>query len=64
MHVSLLYSFKSNVLSPAPSGSPEGVRVESNGPGSLLVVWRRPNNNLLHGPLRGYILAYRRQSAQ
>ncbi|CAL4122421.1 unnamed protein product, partial [Meganyctiphanes norvegica] len=48
----------------APSGFPEGVRVVSGGQRSLLVSWRPPKTSLLHGPLRGYILAYRRQSAQ
>ncbi|CAL4177384.1 unnamed protein product, partial [Meganyctiphanes norvegica] len=48
----------------APSGSPEGVHVESESQRSLLVRWWPPKPSLLHGPLRGYILAYRKQSAQ
>ncbi|CAL4114746.1 unnamed protein product, partial [Meganyctiphanes norvegica] len=53
-----------STLEEAPSGSPEGVRVDSGGQRSLLVSWRTPKPSLLHGPLRGYILAYRKQSVQ
>ncbi|CAL4080536.1 unnamed protein product, partial [Meganyctiphanes norvegica] len=48
----------------APSGTPEGVRVLSSGQRSLTISWRPPKSNGLHGPLRGYSLAYRKNKNQ
>ncbi|XP_071537625.1 cell adhesion molecule Dscam1-like isoform X1 [Panulirus ornatus] len=51
-------------LEEAPSGAPRDVRVAAGGPRSLLVTWRAPPHHLSHGPLRGYMIALRRQNLQ
>ncbi|XP_037801360.1 Down syndrome cell adhesion molecule-like protein Dscam2 [Penaeus monodon] len=51
-------------LEEAPSGAPRDVRLAAGGPRSLIVTWRPPSPNLLHGTLRGYTIAIRRQNLQ
>ncbi|ROT76065.1 putative Down syndrome cell adhesion molecule-like protein Dscam2 isoform X4 [Penaeus vannamei] len=52
------------LASSAPSGAPRDVRLAAGGPRSLIVTWRPPSPNLLHGTLRGYTIAIRRQNLQ
>lgn len=47
-----------------PSGAPQDVRVAPGGPRSLVVTWRAPAPHLVHGALRGFTIALRRQNLQ
>ncbi|KAK7074156.1 hypothetical protein SK128_006884 [Halocaridina rubra] len=51
-------------LEEAPTGAPRDVQVSVGGPRSLIIRWKAPTSSQLHGPLRGFTLALRRQNLQ